>query len=142
MPNPLDTAGVYAIVNTVNHLLYIGSAEHIATRWKVHVRDLQKGGHHNVDLQRDWNEYGADVFCIEVLTTIELHPRTWKADARNLRILERQFIDEHLDHLYNIMAPTPDGVKTEAIRPRYQKPWSQKRAISQYLAQKRRDEQG
>jgi group I intron endonuclease len=140
MPNPLYVAGVYAIVNTVNHWLYIGSSDHIATRWVVHVRDLQKGVHHNVDLQRDWNEYGADAFSIEVLATTEIHPRTRKEDVRNLRIFERQFIDRHLDHLYNIMAPTVDGVKTEAIRPRYQKPWALKRAISERLARERLDE--
>ena len=55
-------AGVYAIENTINNKIYIGSSVNITQRLGVHKNLLNKQKHHNAHLQRAWNKYGASSF--------------------------------------------------------------------------------
>ena len=56
------TCGIYKIVNILNNKFYIGSSKNIESRWKQHKRDLKRGGHHSIHLQRAWNMYGENNF--------------------------------------------------------------------------------
>jgi len=63
-------AGIYVIVCADNGKSYIGMSDNIAKRLKMHIGDLQGNRHHNAELQRDWNKYGADRFEASVLKFI------------------------------------------------------------------------
>src|SRR5690348_11848083 len=66
-----NTAGVYAIRNTENNKIYIGSSTNIRARAKAHVKALAGKSHHAIALQRAWNKYGAESFVFEVLEECE-----------------------------------------------------------------------
>lgn len=62
------TSGVYAIENSVNSKVYVGSATKcIRSRWYLHLAALRKGKHHSRHLQAAWNKYGEPAFSIRVL---------------------------------------------------------------------------
>jgi len=58
-------AVVYAIRNTVNDKIYIGSSIDFGVRLRMHKHQLRKNKHHSILLQRAWNKYGAQSFSIE-----------------------------------------------------------------------------
>lgn len=59
--------GIYCISNLVNNKVYVGSSTELKMRWFSHIRELNFGRHRNDHLQKAWNKYGKDSFCIEVL---------------------------------------------------------------------------
>jgi group I intron endonuclease len=90
--NDLNVSGVYQIRNMVNGRLYVGSAVRIWSRWTIHRRQLNRGTHHSVVLQRAWNKYGEDSFDFSVLEFCDLD---------RLIEVEQSFIDG-LSPDYNI----------------------------------------
>lgn len=60
-------SGIYRILNIVNNKQYIGSAVHIRKRWKTHIHDLLLNKHHNIFLQKEWNQYGKEVFQFKMI---------------------------------------------------------------------------
>ena len=54
--------GVYAIYNTVNGKVYIGSAIKPRQRWYIHRSKLRRKIHENKHLQSAWDKYGEPVF--------------------------------------------------------------------------------
>lgn len=95
--------GVYAITNTVNGHVYIGSAVNISRRWNGHRLKLVNNRHGNSHLQNSWNKYGADCFEFAVLERCEID-----------RLIEREqsYIDSEKP-VYNIclIAGSTLGVK-------------------------------
>jgi group I intron endonuclease len=67
-----DGDGIYAITNIQNGRVYIGRGT-FAMRWRQHRYLLRKGTHYNPDLQKDWIEYGEDMFTF---TVIEVAPHS------------------------------------------------------------------
>lgn len=59
--------GVYEIVNIANGKKYIGQSINILTRWKDHIKELNKNKSRCTLLQRAWNKYGADNFVFNIL---------------------------------------------------------------------------
>jgi group I intron endonuclease len=94
----LAASGIYAIRNTVNGKVYIGSASNIKKRWRDHQRMLGAGTHHSRKLQRAWAKYGSAAFEFVVLLNCA-------CDA--LVHYEQHLIDESgcFRHGYN-MSPT------------------------------------
>lgn len=66
----LCVSGIYAIRNTVNGKVYVGSAGKIKARFVVHRSQLNRGVHPNEKLQRAWIKYGAAAFVFEVLELV------------------------------------------------------------------------
>lgn len=60
-------SGIYYIRNLFNDKLYIGSSKDIYKRFAKHKKDLKKGIHHNIYLQRSWDKYNEQSFTFEVL---------------------------------------------------------------------------
>lgn len=96
--------GVYRIKNISNNDCYIGSSLNFKERKRRHFRDLEKGKHHSIVLQRAFNKYGRDEFEFEILET--------GIDRNELLQREQYFIDT-LNPKYNIcsIAGSPLGVK-------------------------------
>lgn len=70
-PSILALSGIYAIRNTVNGKVYIGSAVKFSKRFNTHRSRLKKGAHHSKKLQASWNKHGEAVFVFEVLEIVE-----------------------------------------------------------------------
>lgn len=90
--------GIYAIVNTVTGRTYIGRAGfRFSERWAMHCVDLRKGRHRNKALQRDWDQYGSDVFEFRILEKID----QGHACHIDLAAAERRHIANATGPLYN-----------------------------------------
>jgi group I intron endonuclease len=68
----LRTSGIYAIACSGNGRVYIGSGVNLSLRWRKHYRELIKGHHHNLPLQRSWAKYGPESFTFSVLEYVPL----------------------------------------------------------------------
>lgn len=85
-------SGIYAIINTVNNRVYIGSSCDIERRFVNHRYRLNKGNHYNLDFQHEWNVFGGDVFVFEIIDYCV---------PELLSLLESNYIQQYWDHLYN-----------------------------------------
>lgn len=77
---------IYFITNTETGKYYIGSTTNPTSREKRHWRDLRKGAHHCVPLQRSHFIHGQDKFTFNI---IEIHESTQK----ELLIIEQNHLD-------------------------------------------------
>ena len=96
-------SGIYEIVNTINGKRYVGSAQDIDARWKVHTHFLKKNNHHSPRLQNAWNKYGEASFQILDLELCE---------KSRLYEVEQAYIDT-LSPEYNMtfIAESPRGAR-------------------------------
>ena len=89
--------GVYAIRNTVNGAVYVGSARDIDVHWRQHRAALDRSSHANGQLQAAWTRHGAPAFQFIILERVE------SRDA--LAQAEQRWIDRYgaadLRHVYN-----------------------------------------
>lgn len=93
----LSARGIYAIVNTITNVWYIGmTTKSFRSRWLHHVEDLKQGTHHNKGLQRDFNMYGARAFVLRIIEQID--------DTQLIPVRERQYIAHYSNRylLFNI----------------------------------------
>jgi group I intron endonuclease len=104
--------GIYAIRNTANGKLYVGSAISIARRWQVHRSNLKTGVHRCKPLQRAYDKYGVAAFVYEVLEFVP--------DIADLISREQHWLDtlgSHCDHGGYNVCPTAEsrlGMKMSA----------------------------
>lgn len=59
--------GVTQIKNKINGKIYIDSHSNLKNKWFTLQMQLDMGRFANAQLQKDWKEFGADVFSYEVL---------------------------------------------------------------------------
>lgn len=78
--NYTDAGYVYAIRNTVNGGMYVGSTTAFKSRWHTHRSALRRGIHHSFVLQRAWNKYGESAFEFKVLVVC---PRSERIEYEN-----------------------------------------------------------
>lgn len=68
IPNELkDANGVYRIFNTIDGKFYIGSAENLYSRYKIHLKFLRRRKHHTRYLQRAVNKHGIENFSFQLV---------------------------------------------------------------------------
>jgi len=60
-------SGIYAILNTVNDKLYVGSAVNFKRRWSKHIRYLNNKIHPNKFLENSWHKHGQQNFIFVIL---------------------------------------------------------------------------
>lgn len=65
-----ESAGIYAIENTVTGEFYIGSATNVGVRWSVHTYLLYSNRHRCASLQRAWNKYGPGAFVFHFVEAV------------------------------------------------------------------------
>lgn len=87
-------SGIYQIRNTIDNKRYIGSAVDFKTRWQRHKRDLRRGKHHSILLQRAWDKYSEEKFAFEILENT-------KNSVKQLIKSEQRYFDIHHPE-YNI----------------------------------------
>lgn len=80
-------AGVYAIRNSINDKVYVGSSVCLVSRHNQHLNQLKRGVHKNDYLQNFSNKYGIDSLRFELL---ELCP------PEKLKEVEQLWMDKHL----------------------------------------------
>lgn len=101
--------GIYAIKNTVNNRIYIGSSINLQERKCEHYRRLRLGEHCNPFLQADYNKHdGDEVYEFIALEIVE--------DVNLLIEREQYYIDQYFDNqekCFNIckMAGSQLGMK-------------------------------
>jgi len=84
---------IYAIICKINNKQYIGSTTNHNRRKYDHFKDLEKGVHCNVKLQRAYNKYGINAFEFVVLEEI--------LDSKKLLEKEQYYFDT-VNPEYNI----------------------------------------
>lgn len=63
--------GIYAIYNTANDKLYIGSAVSMSRRFNSHKSHLERGIHQSPHLQSAWTKHGSEAFEFSCLETVD-----------------------------------------------------------------------
>ncbi len=66
-----NISGIYAIFNSIDGRIYIGSAVSISNRMSIHKNDLRKNRHHSKHLQNFYNKYGKECLAFALLLEIE-----------------------------------------------------------------------
>ena len=91
----LKKTGVYKIINDINKHIYVGSAAGkfgVHQRFMDHKKNLRKGSHHNIYLQRSWDKHGERNFSFEVVEFCD----------KELCIEKEQYLIDTLSPEYNI----------------------------------------
>jgi group I intron endonuclease len=65
-------AGVFQVKNTANGKVLLGSSLNLEGPLNLHKFMLSTGHHDNKTLQKEWNEYGADKFVLEILEVVKV----------------------------------------------------------------------
>ncbi|MCX5847258.1 MAG: GIY-YIG nuclease family protein [Deltaproteobacteria bacterium] len=81
--------GIYMIKNRANGKMYIGSSKNIEKRWKNHINLLQKGEHHNRELQIDWKKDDGSTLDFIILEHV------YNESDKRLMERERYFVDKY-----------------------------------------------
>jgi len=100
--------GVYAIKNTTNNKIFVGSTANLNAIWNRHVFQLQAGVHPNKALQEDWKIFGESAFRFDILSMIKKDSTKTKDYSDELKELEEMFIDDlqpFNNNGYNIRKP-------------------------------------
>ena len=64
----MNISGIYQIQSKIKpERIYIGSAVNIYSRWIRHLKDLEKGIHHSIKLQRHYNKYSKNDLIFSIL---------------------------------------------------------------------------
>ncbi len=86
-------AGVYQIRNKLNGKLLVDSTPNLKTL-NGRAGSLTLGSYPNKELQREWTEYGADAFVMEVLEVLKPSDNPFVNVKDELKQLEEKWIDK------------------------------------------------
>lgn len=87
----LRPMGVFQIRNLMNEKVFVGSSLNLDGIFNRHRFALNAGSHQSKELQKDWNELGAEHFAFEILE--ELEPRENLDDKKELAFLEDLWLE-------------------------------------------------
>ena len=86
--------GVFQIRNTVNGKIYVEGSTDLDAIWNRHKFQLKMDSHPNVDLQKDWRDFGEEKFSYEILSEIKQDDTKTIDYRREIMQLEKMFIEE------------------------------------------------
>ena len=87
-------AGVFAVKNTANNKILIGSSVNMDAMWNRIRLQLDVGSHPNSELQADWKSLGEDNFTFEIISEIKQKDDEQQDLAREVKELELLYLDE------------------------------------------------
>ncbi len=90
-PRPM---GVYRVRNTVSGKSLIGSSVNLPAILNRHRAQLAMGLHANRALQKDWDEFGPQVFEFETLDTLKPPDQPGCDPSHDLRVLEEMWLEK------------------------------------------------
>ncbi|MGI6034707.1 MAG: GIY-YIG nuclease family protein [Limnochordia bacterium] len=85
-------AGVYQIRNTRNQKILVAATPDLKTINGKRFQ-LEMGSHMNKELQREWDEFGPDVFAFEVLEVLEEKKEGYFNKKEELKKLEAKWLE-------------------------------------------------
>ena len=86
--------GVFLIRNTTNDRVYVASGMDIQGIINRHKFALSMGGHQSKELQKDWNELGADKFKFEIVDQMDPRDEPGFDARRELQFLEEMWLEK------------------------------------------------
>ncbi|MFA5335554.1 MAG: GIY-YIG nuclease family protein [Candidatus Omnitrophota bacterium] len=86
--------GVYQIKNIKNGKIYIGSAKDLRGRINRYKFQLENGSHSNEEMQKDYNEAGAEGFSFDVLDYLKPKEDPNYDYTEDLKVLEEIWLDK------------------------------------------------
>lgn len=86
--------GVFQVLNIATGKCLVGSSIDLPSMLNRQLAQLRFGGHNNRDLQKDWNDQGADAFKIEILDTLPPSEAPGYDPADDLKALEALWLDK------------------------------------------------
>lgn len=87
-------AGIFAVRNTVNGKVLLGSSLNLNGPLNGHKFMLASGSHRNEQLQKDWKEFGAGAFVFEILETVKVKDDENFTVSDELTLLEEIWIEK------------------------------------------------
>lgn len=90
----IQPMGVYQIKNKRNRKLYIGSAKNLAGKLNSHKFQLENNLHINLEMQKDFNEMGAEGFSFDILDRLEPREDLNYDYTEELKMLEEMWIEK------------------------------------------------
>jgi hypothetical protein len=86
--------GVFQIRNLANGKVFISSSVNLDAIWNRHKFQLEMGSHPNKELQKDWNDTGADNFIYEIMDEIKVSEDPATDNTKETGILEELVIEK------------------------------------------------
>lgn len=86
--------GVFKISNNINGKIFIGSSMDLDAIWHAQKLQLDFGIHQNIELQKDWKQFGAENFHYEIVEEI-IQKNDPKVNYQmEVKILEEMILDD------------------------------------------------
>ena len=108
-PRPM---GVFQIKNNISGKVFLLKALDIPGIMNRHQLELTRGMHRNQALQKDWDQWGADVFSFDVLATLkpeEFLPEQWPKAVEALLEEWLEKLQPYDEKGYNKRKPEPNS---------------------------------
>jgi hypothetical protein len=93
LQNPPE-AGIFKITNTVNGKIFIGKGINVKGIINSQQSQLKWHSHMNVDLQADWDHYGAETFVFEVIDRLDAGGHAGDELVKDLAELEQLWLEK------------------------------------------------
>lgn len=99
-------AGIYQVKNLANGKMFLGSSFNLEGPLNRHKFMLKIGSHTNKELQKDWNELGADQFTFDILEEVNIKEDPNFNLNDELTLLEMIWLEklQPVEHGYNLNA--------------------------------------
>jgi hypothetical protein len=85
--------GVVKITNRANRKIFLAGYPNLKNKWSTIQAQLNMGRFANLQLQKDWNEQGADAFAFEVMEQKDA------GEIKDMRWEQKQLLKKWLEQL-------------------------------------------
>ena len=87
--------GVFQVVNEVNGKVLLEATTNMQSKWNRHQTELRFGSHRNKQLQKDWNDLGAENFRFSVVSELKFEEGDNLDWNREVKLL-KEMVEEEL----------------------------------------------
>jgi group I intron endonuclease len=96
--------GIYRILNTQNHKVYVGSSVDLSARINRHKAQLKLKSHRNRELQETWNLFGESAFSFEILDVLDQKENSQTNLSEELNVLLQMWVSKLEKEGYSIVS--------------------------------------